>query len=138
NCILNLSSSLSYLRNKGLLAQTLPPEFAVHKFQHILHVLNTNVDGWRKIAFAIKGMGRYYAHMVLWKADINLTKRAGELTEDEVELIPDWFLNRQKDHKDGKYSQVLPNGLDNKLRKDLEHLKKIRAHRGLHHFWGLR
>ena len=51
--------------------------------------------------------------------------------------IPDWFLNRQKDVKDGKYSQVLANGLDNKLREDLEQLKKIRAHGGLHHFWGL-
>ena len=91
------------------------------KFQHILRVLNTNIDGWRKIAFAItavKGVGRRYAHVVLRKADIDLTKRAGELTEDEVERvttimqnprqykIPDWFLNRQKDVKDGKYSQV--------------------------------
>uniref|UniRef100_A0AC11BQZ2 Uncharacterized protein n=1 Tax=Ovis aries TaxID=9940 RepID=A0AC11BQZ2_SHEEP len=96
------------------------------------------------------GVGRRYAHVVLRKADIDLTKRAGELTEDEVERvitimqnprqykIPDWFLNRQKDVKDGKYSQVLANGLDNKLREDLERLKKIRAHRGLRHFWGLR
>ncbi|XP_009468964.1 PREDICTED: 40S ribosomal protein S18, partial [Nipponia nippon] len=119
------------------------------KFQHILRVLNTNIDGRRKIAFAItaiKGVGRRYAHVVLRKADIDLTKRAGELTEDEVERvitimqnprqykIPDWFLNRQKDVKDGKYSQVLANGLDNKLREDLERLKKIRAHRGLRHF----
>nr|XP_042120329.1 40S ribosomal protein S18-like [Peromyscus maniculatus bairdii] len=123
------------------------------KFQHILRVLNTNIDGRRKIAFAItaiKGVGRRYAHVVLRKADIDLTKRAGELTEDEVERvitimqnprqykIPDWFLNRQKDVKDGKYSQILANGLDNKLREDLERLKKIRAHRGLRHFWGLR
>uniref|UniRef100_A0A8C3YWU9 Small ribosomal subunit protein uS13 n=1 Tax=Catagonus wagneri TaxID=51154 RepID=A0A8C3YWU9_9CETA len=50
---------------------------------------------------------------------------------------PDCFLNRQKDVKDGKYSQVLPNGLDNKLCEDLEQLKKIRAHGGLRHFWGL-
>uniref|UniRef100_A0A8C2MCY8 Small ribosomal subunit protein uS13 n=1 Tax=Cricetulus griseus TaxID=10029 RepID=A0A8C2MCY8_CRIGR len=50
--------------------------------------------------------------------------------------IPDWFLNRQKDVKDGKYSQVLANGLDNKLCEDLEQLKKIRAHRGLCHLWG--
>ncbi|XP_061110210.1 small ribosomal subunit protein uS13 [Conger conger] len=123
------------------------------KFQHILRVLNTNIDGRRKIAFAItaiKGVGRRYAHVVLRKADIDLNKRAGELTDDEVERvvtimqnprqykIPDWFLNRQKDVKDGKYSQVLANGLDNKLREDLERLKKIRAHRGLRHFWGLR
>ncbi|XP_014817210.1 PREDICTED: 40S ribosomal protein S18, partial [Calidris pugnax] len=65
-----------------------------------------------------QGVGRRYAHVVLRKADIDLTKRAGELTEDEVERvitimqnprqykIPDWFLNRQKDVKDGKYSQV--------------------------------
>lgn len=32
--------------------------------------------------------------------------------------------------------KVLANGLDNKLREDLERLKKIRAHRGLRHFWG--
>uniref|UniRef100_A0A8C6XX07 Small ribosomal subunit protein uS13 n=1 Tax=Naja naja TaxID=35670 RepID=A0A8C6XX07_NAJNA len=51
--------------------------------------------------------------------------------------ITDWLLNRQKDCKDGKYSQVLPNGLDNKLRKDLDCVKKIRAHQGLRHFWGL-
>uniref|UniRef100_A0A8C2KTY1 Small ribosomal subunit protein uS13 n=1 Tax=Cyprinus carpio TaxID=7962 RepID=A0A8C2KTY1_CYPCA len=99
------------------------------------------VDLW----CALQGVGRRYAHVVLRKADIDLNKRAGELTDDEVERvvtimqnprqykIPDWFLNRQKDIKDGKYSQVLANGLDNKLREDLERLKKIRAHRGLLH-----
>ena len=85
--------------------------------QHILRVLNTNIDGRRKIAFAItavKGVGQSYAHVVLRKADMDLTKREGELTEGEVERvitimqnprqykIPDWFLNRQKDVKDGK------------------------------------
>jgi Ribosomal protein S13/S18 len=52
--------------------------------------------------------------------------------------IPTWFLNRQKDIVDGKNSQILSNGVDSKLREDLERLKKIRAHRGLRHFWGLR
>ncbi|XP_055144413.1 small ribosomal subunit protein uS13-like [Symphalangus syndactylus] len=122
------------------------------KFQHILRLLNTNIDGQWKTAFAItaiKGVGQRHVHVVLRKADIDCTKRAGELTEDEVERvitimqnprqykIPDWFLNTQKDVKDGKYSQVLANGLDNKLHEDLERLKKIRAHRGLRHSWGL-
>ena len=40
--------------------------------------------------------------------------------------IPDWFLNRKKDHKDGRYGQVVSNALDMKLRDDLERLKKIR------------
>ena len=123
------------------------------KFQHILRLLNTNIDGKEKCLFAftaIKGVGRRYATLVCRKADVNLNKRAGELSEDEVERIatilqnprqykiPDWFLNRKKDIKDGKYSQALSNNLDNKLREDLERLKKIRAHRGLRHYWGLR
>ena len=52
--------------------------------------------------------------------------------------IPTYFLNRQKDIIDGKNSQILSNAVDSKLRDDLERLKKIRAHRGLRHFWGLR
>ena len=38
----------------------------------------------------------------------------------------------------GKTNQVMANFLDNKLREDLERLKKIRAHRGLRHYWGVR
>ncbi|GFQ83487.1 40S ribosomal protein S18, partial [Trichonephila clavata] len=120
------------------------------KFQHILRVMNTNIDGRKKVMFAltaIKGIGRRFANVVCKKADIDLNKRAGELNEEEVEKlitvmtnprqykIPDWFLNRQKDIKDGKYSQVTSNNLENKLREDLERLKKIRAHRGLRHYW---
>ncbi|XP_046548974.1 40S ribosomal protein S18 isoform X1 [Haliotis rubra] len=123
------------------------------KFQHILRVMNTNIDGRTKIMFAltaIKGMGRRFSNVVLKKANIDLTKRAGELSDEEVDRvitvmtnprqykIPDWFLNRQKDVKDGKFNQVLANMLDNKLREDLERLKKIRNHRGLRHYWGLR
>ena len=75
---------------------------------------------------------------------------AGELNSDELERlvtiiqnptqfkIPTWFLNRQRDIVDGKNSQILSNGVDSKLRDDLERLKKIRAHRGLRHYWGLR
>lgn len=78
------------------------------------------------------------------------TVSAGELTTEELERIvtiiqnptqykiPSWFLNRQRDIVDGKDSQILANALDNKLREDLERLKKIRAHRGLRHYWGLR
>jgi small subunit ribosomal protein S18e len=79
-----------------------------------------------------------------------MSTRAGELSNEELERIvtilqnpsqykiPNWFLNRQKDIVDGKYSQILSNGLDSKMREDLERLKKIRNHRGLRHYWGLR
>ena len=75
---------------------------------------------------------------------------AGELTEEEIEnlktiiasplqfSIPQWFLNNQKDHKDGKYSQTVSNQLDTKLRDNFERMKKMRLHRGLRHYWNLR
>ncbi len=90
-------------------------------FQYVLRILNTNVDGRQKVMYAmcsIKGIGRRLSCLICKKADIDLNKRAGELTNDEVDRIitivqnprqfkiPDWFLNRQKDNKDGKYSQV--------------------------------
>ena len=57
------------------------------KFQHILRIMSTNIDGKRKVPVAmtaIKGVGRRYSHVVLRKADVDLDKRAGECTEEEV------------------------------------------------------
>merc|ERR1712072_588861 len=74
-------------------------------FNHILRLLNTNIDGKRKVQYAlteIKGVGRRFANVV------------------------------------GKKSQVLSNQLDSKLREDLERLKRIRNHRGIRHYWGVK
>lgn len=57
------------------------------KFQHILRIMSTNIDGKRKVPIAmtaIKGVGRRYSCVVLKKADVDLNKRAGECTEEEV------------------------------------------------------
>ena len=51
--------------------------------------MGTNIDGNRKVMFAmtaVKGVGRRYANIVLKKADIDLDKRAGECSEEEVSL----------------------------------------------------
>jgi small subunit ribosomal protein S18e len=54
-------------------------------------------------------------------AGINVNKRTGELVEEEIQKvndiiarptdynIPKWFLNRQKDPKDGSFSQIISN-----------------------------
>merc|ERR1712159_905018 len=50
------------------------------KFQHILRVMNTNIDGKTKIMYAmtsIKGVGRRFSNICLKKADIDMNKRAG-------------------------------------------------------------
>ena len=98
----------------------------------------------------IRGVGRRYSNLVCKKADVDLSKRAGELTQEELERIvtimqnptqykiPAWFLNRQRDFTTGKDSHSLANQLESKLRDDLERLKKIRAHRGIRHYFGLK
>ena len=101
------------------------------------------MDGKQKIMFAltsIKGIGRRFANLICKKANVDMNKRAGELSAQELEnlmfivanprqfKIPDWFLNRKKDYKDERYSQVVSNALDMKLRN----------HQGLRHYWGLR
>ncbi|KAI5400094.1 ribosomal 40S subunit protein S18A [Lathyrus oleraceus] len=148
------NTTLRYAPQIVLLLRHVPQSLVANEeFQHILRVLNTNVDGKQKIMFAmtsIKGIGRRFANICCKKADIDMNKRAGELSAAELDnlmtvvanprqfKVPDWFLNRKKDYKDGKFSQVVSNGLDMKLRDDLERLKKIRNHRGLRHYWGLR
>ncbi|CAD2091708.1 40S ribosomal protein S18, putative [Plasmodium chabaudi adami] len=122
-------------------------------FHHILRVLNTNVDGKEKVTIAltaIKGIGKRIANVICKQANVDPTKRAGELTTEEINnivhimnspsqfKIPDWFLNRRRDIKDGKNLHVIANQLDSYLREDLERMKKIRLHRGLRHHWGLR
>jgi len=122
-------------------------------FQHILRVLNTNVDGNEKVMYAftaIKGIGRRFSNILMKKAGIDFRKRAGELSKEEVEKIvtiiqnpqqfkiPTWFLNRRNDFKTGQNSQLIANQIAISLREDLQRLRKIKAHRGLRHFWNLR
>ncbi len=53
---------------------------AGQEFQHILRLLNTNVDGKNKIMYAltsIRGIGRRFSNLVCKKAEVDLKKRAG-------------------------------------------------------------
>lgn len=123
------------------------------EFKHIIRVLNTNLDGKRKVAYAltaIRGIGRRIAHLICKLAKVNLKLRAGEISEETWKKIQDiiaepvkfgvpvWFLNRQKDYREGGNVHVTSNGLETKVREDIERMKKIRQHRGLRHHWLLK
>eukprot|EP00796_Vickermania_ingenoplastis_P004936 gene4936-3542_t len=122
-------------------------------FQHIVRLLNTNVEGKRKVAFAlrmVKGIGIRFAYLICKKANIDVERRAGTLSAEELDKvaeiiadplkfkIPAWFLNRQRDPKTGKTEHLSSSLIDTRLRDDLERLKKIRAHRGVRHAYNLR
>jgi small subunit ribosomal protein S18e len=123
------------------------------EFQHILRVLNTNIDGKRKAMFAmtkIIGVGKRFSNLICKKAEVDVDRRAGTLSNEEIEKlvaiinnpkqfkVPDWFVNRQRDFTTGKTTQLVINGLIAAVRGDIERMKKIRVHRGIRHFWGHR
>ena len=122
-------------------------------FKELLRLFNTNIEGRRSALYAltsVKGIGRRFAGIVLKKAEIELTKRSGELTDEQINKIqdiiqapekykiPTWFLNRRRDWKSGATEHLVANAVDMYLREDLERLKKIKSERGLRHMWGLR
>ncbi|ETO24292.1 hypothetical protein RFI_12869 [Reticulomyxa filosa] len=111
------------------------------QFQHILRILNSNVAGVKPAPIAlckIKGIGRRFATMICKKAEINIRKRAGELTDEEISKvkaiiqnprqynIPDWFLNRRKDMQTGKMLHLHAHQMPTKWREDLQKWKKCR------------
>lgn len=123
------------------------------EFKHIIRVLNTNLDGKKKVAYAmtaIRGIGRRIAHLICKLAKVNLNLRAGEINEETWKKIQDiiadpvkfgvpvWFLNRQRDYREGHNMHVTSNALETKNREDIERMKKIRQHRGLRHHWLLK
>jgi ribosomal protein S13 len=123
------------------------------EFQHILRVMNTNIEGKRKSMFAmtkICGVGKRYANLVCKKAEVDINRRSGTLTSEEMEKlvaiimnpkqfkVPNWFVNRQKDFATGKTMHLSINNLIAGVRNDIERMKKIRCHRGIRHYWGHR
>jgi len=88
--------------------------------------------------------------MICKVAKINTTIRAGTIdnatwekiseiiNEPEKFSIPEWFLNRRRDFKEGNNMHASSNVLETKIREDLERMKKIRRHRGLRHHWLLK
>ena len=64
------------------------------EFQYLLRILNTNVNGKHKVPFAlriIKGIGRRFATLACRIAQVDPNRRAGDLTEEEINKISDIF-----------------------------------------------
>ena len=52
--------------------------------------------------------------------------------------VPTWYINRQKDYRQGNDMHISSNALDTKIREDIERMKKVKMHRGLRHHWLLK
>jgi small subunit ribosomal protein S13 len=123
------------------------------EFRHILRITGTDVDGTLKIPYAltkIKGISLNLANGILKKTGVNPEKRAGFLTETEVEKIeeiikeparfglPNWLLNRRKDLDDGKDLHLISADLTLRTKMDIDRMKGIKSWRGYRHAYGLK
>jgi small subunit ribosomal protein S13 len=123
------------------------------EYRHILRIVDADVEGTLKTSYAltkIKGMGLSLANAILKKANVNPDKRAGFLTEPEIERIeeivkdpakfglPSWLLNRRKDPDTGKDMHVISADLVLRTKMDIEQMKDMKSWRGYRHAYGLK
>ena len=123
------------------------------EFRHILIIIDADVDGTLKTSYAIskvKGIGLNMAIAILKKAGINPDRRAGFLTEEEIEKVeeiikdpskyglPNWFMNRRKDVETGKDKHLISADLVLQTKMDIEQMKEIKTWRGYRHAYGLK
>jgi len=123
------------------------------EFRHILRIVDVDVDGTLKAAYAlakVKGISLNLANALLRVGKIDPDKRAGFLTEAEIERIKDlvkdptghelpfWLFNRRKDAESGKNLHLISADLVLRTKMDIEQMKNIKSWRGYRHAYGLK
>jgi len=145
---------LNKIRLTSSVAQTMYGcQLMSEEFRHILRIVDVDVDGTLKTAYAlarVKGVSLNLANALLKMAKINPEKRAGFLTEAELETIehmvkeptkhdlPAWLFNRRKDAESGKDSHLISADLVLRTKVDIEQMKNIKSWRGYRHAYGLK
>ncbi len=123
------------------------------EFRHILRIMDADVEGTLKVPYAIsevKGVSLRLAHAILKKAEIDPEKRAGFLTEAELDKIeeiikdltkyslPSWLFNRRKDAETGQDTHLTSADLVLRTKMDIEAMKNMKSWRGYRHAYGLK
>ncbi len=117
------------------------------QFRHIVRVANTDLDGNKQIGDAvrkIKGIGFSFSSAICHLAQVDGTKKAGNLVPEEVKkideaianlgkLVPSWMLNRRKDLEDGTDKHLIGNDLTFAQESDIRLMKQIRSYKGVRH-----
>jgi small subunit ribosomal protein S13 len=120
-------------------------------FKHLVRVANTDLDGLKTIPFAlakIKGVGIPFGFAACRMAKVDVTKKAGALSDAEVKKLeevvkdpvkaglPRWLLNRQFDFETGTHKHLLSGDLQFAIESDIRTMKKIKSYKGVRHIQG--
>lgn len=117
-------------------------------FKHIIRVVNTDLDGNKKIVDALRkihGVSFMFANMVCNLSGVNKGKKAGELTDEDVKKLEDvidnplkhetpaWMLNRRADIETGENKHITTGDLKFNKDNDMKMMKKIKCYKGIRH-----
>jgi len=123
------------------------------EFRHIVRLAGRDLDGTRKVAYAlkqIKGINIRLADAIAKKAEVPPDKRLGFLSEAEIRRIedvisnidnynvPSWLLNRRKDLETGRDIHLITSDLDLRVKGDIEREQAMKSWRGYRHSYGLK
>lgn len=134
--------------NKDIKGKPLGP--SDEGFKHLVRIANTDLKGEKPIAGAlrnIKGINFQFANAVCNLANVNKTKKTGDLSDEEInklnsvvnssEEIPSWMVNRRKDPEDNKDKHIITTDLLFTKDNDIKKMKKIKCYKGIRHSSGL-
>jgi len=121
-------------------------------FKHIVRIANTDIDGNKKIADAmrkIKGVNFAFSNMICNFVGVDKTKKTGNLLDSEIKKLdeairnpkefgaPSWMLNRRKDYETGEDKHLLSSDLTFTKDNDIKMMKKMKSYKGMRHAFGL-
>ena len=120
-------------------------------FRYIVRIADTDLDGEKRVLYAltgIKGISLHVSGFIADIAGIDRREKIGNLSDEQVSKLhdiisnlpkyaPDWMVNRRKDLATGENLHIIGADLALFLREDVNRLKKIRAYRGIRHELGL-
>lgn len=119
-------------------------------FKHIVRVAQVDLPGGKPIKIAlknIKGVGFNLACALCNLAEIDKTKRTGDLTDEEIKRLnetisqlnkklPSWMLNCRKEYETGEDCHFLTGNLDFAQDNAIKRMKKIKCYKGIRHSSG--
>jgi len=120
--------------------------------KHLVRIVNTDIKGEKSVMMGlteIKGVGRNFSNMICNLCQIDKHKKAGYLTQQEVERLdyainhpqevgaPGWTFNRKKDYETGEDKHLVKGELDFTKGNDIKRLQMIKSYRGSRHAAGL-
>ncbi len=140
--------------NSENLAKTKPEaqEAKEDNFKYIVRVANTDLDGNKKIGFALRkvtGVNYSLANAVCRIANVDHSKKTGYLSDAEIEKLsgiisdpakagmPAWIFNRRKDPETGEDHHLILGDLQFAKENDIKMMKKMKCYRGSRHSVGL-